>query len=695
MPIPYGKKHPTLVAWQEAGTTDPARIRHWWTEAPTHGIGIVTGEASNLVVVDVDEHGIVSGGDTLADLQATHGTLPATVEALTGGGGRHLYFAWPTGHMVRNDAGMRLGPGLDVRAEGGQVVAPPSMHASGRPYLWEASSDPDDVDVAPMPAWLVQLLEGAATDQRPPRERSTDAGTRPGDKWADSVEWADLLEADGATFLGMRLDHVSGKPYQCWSRPPMHGEHDFTPHMSATVDYRGGGVLKVFTSSWHGADRDTGEVWTLGEGATFTKFGYYATRHHGGDFRAARRAVEQQGYHADDPDDTASDTDPADPYAHLPTPMDFTTAWDRPRTVGHFLVAGFLPVGRQVILYAQAKEGKSLLALEVAAALATGRSVFGQPAQDPHHVIYCDFEMTEDDVLERLDDMGWGDRCDLGEFLHYYALPDLLPLDTNAGALQLMELVARHGADVVVLDTMSRVVSGGENDADTYLRFDRLTSRRLKEAGCACLRLDHSGKERERGQRGSSAKTSYADVVWEMTVNNEGIGNLHATHRRASGSVIPADISFTRLTEPFTEHHRAPIDDTWPPGIAEMAALCDAGGLPPDASSRAVAEYLKGTGNGRRRAFVVKLVKYRTQRLEGALGGSVPPRGGEAGKQSEPPAESSGTTSESGRSQTGTRPGTTGNHSTVEAGVPGSPPIGGNHPGTPPRNRHHKSHNPS
>jgi hypothetical protein len=105
---------------------------------PDTGIAVRTGAESGLVVLDVDpQHG---GDDTLAELLAAHGVLPITVECFTGGGGRHIYFRHPGGE-VRNSAG-KVGPGLDIRGDGGYVVAPPSPHPSGRRYEWSVDGHP-------------------------------------------------------------------------------------------------------------------------------------------------------------------------------------------------------------------------------------------------------------------------------------------------------------------------------------------------------------------------------------------------------------------------------------------------------------------------------------------------------------------------------------------------------------------------
>lgn len=144
-----------LVPWLEFQQRHPreAEIRDWFRRWPEAGVAIVTGEISGLVVLDVDPaHG---GEESLQQLQARFGPLPATVEAETGGGGRHLYFRHPGG-VVRNRVG--LAPGIDLRAEGGYVVAPPSLHPNGKPYAWRDGHDPGQRAPASMPGWLVTWL---------------------------------------------------------------------------------------------------------------------------------------------------------------------------------------------------------------------------------------------------------------------------------------------------------------------------------------------------------------------------------------------------------------------------------------------------------------------------------------------------------------------------------------------------------
>ncbi|MEI6502612.1 MAG: bifunctional DNA primase/polymerase [Armatimonadota bacterium] len=133
---PCKGKLPRINDWPNAASTDSEIISGWWAQWPTANIGIATGARSGIVVLDVDidpDKGI-DGEASLAALEAKYGPSPETRQVRTGRGGRHLYFKHP-GHLVQTRAGS-LGPGLDVRGDGGLVIAPPSVHSNGNRYTW-------------------------------------------------------------------------------------------------------------------------------------------------------------------------------------------------------------------------------------------------------------------------------------------------------------------------------------------------------------------------------------------------------------------------------------------------------------------------------------------------------------------------------------------------------------------------------
>jgi hypothetical protein len=196
--FPVAGKVPRLAAWPTQATTDAATLRRWWQTWPTADLGIATGDG--LVVLDVDpRHG---GDSSLADLERHHGRLPDTCRALTGGGGVHVYLA--VDQAIRNRAG--LAPGIDLRGDGGFVVAPPSTHVSGRRYVWELGASPDDVPLASAPRWLLERL----------REGQSTGPSRPPDEWARLVR--------GPIAAGSRNDslaRLAGYLLRCRPAPRM------------------------------------------------------------------------------------------------------------------------------------------------------------------------------------------------------------------------------------------------------------------------------------------------------------------------------------------------------------------------------------------------------------------------------------------------------------------------------------------
>jgi len=164
VPAGEGEKRP-IVRWQRFQHEMPTekQVTGWFARWPRANLAVVTGEISGVVVVDIDpKHG---GMESLEALEARHGPLPNTVESISGGGGRHLYFAYP-GREVRNRVG--LAPGIDMRGDGGCIVVPPSIHPSGKRYRWKSGHSPGDVDLAPLPVWLEQPRFGGGDPEGHP-----------------------------------------------------------------------------------------------------------------------------------------------------------------------------------------------------------------------------------------------------------------------------------------------------------------------------------------------------------------------------------------------------------------------------------------------------------------------------------------------------------------------------------------------
>jgi Bifunctional DNA primase/polymerase, N-terminal len=122
---PGGKRPLTYNGFWDA-TTDLRRVNAWWVRWSSANVAVPLGEKSGLLVLDVDSR--AGGSETLAKLEWANGPLPRTARSCSGGGGMHIFFRYPEVEEVRNSAGL-LGPGLDVRGEGGYVVVPAEPHA--------------------------------------------------------------------------------------------------------------------------------------------------------------------------------------------------------------------------------------------------------------------------------------------------------------------------------------------------------------------------------------------------------------------------------------------------------------------------------------------------------------------------------------------------------------------------------------
>jgi replicative DNA helicase len=150
-----------IVKWADVATCDTKMLNGWFDNYPDSNIGIACGKRSGIIAIDIDAaHG---GFDSLTELIGQHGALPQTPTSKTGNGGEHILFKHP-GVEIRNSAG-KLGKGIDIRGDGGYIVAPPSVHPNGNVYEWVIR--PSEVELADMPEWMVELLR----EPEKPREK--------------------------------------------------------------------------------------------------------------------------------------------------------------------------------------------------------------------------------------------------------------------------------------------------------------------------------------------------------------------------------------------------------------------------------------------------------------------------------------------------------------------------------------------
>jgi hypothetical protein len=181
-------KTPKIDGGFKAATTDPKLVQEWWTKWPEANIGIPTGAVSGVWVLDIDGD---EGEASLKALEQNYGDLPQSIEVITGGGGRHIYFAMPANGTIPCSAS-KIAKGIDVRGDGGYVVAPPSIHPSGSRYQWSVDSTDDFI---PAPDWLLSLI-------------TSDAPTK-GNK--SPVDWVSMLQGVSEGSRNDSLARLAGK----------------------------------------------------------------------------------------------------------------------------------------------------------------------------------------------------------------------------------------------------------------------------------------------------------------------------------------------------------------------------------------------------------------------------------------------------------------------------------------------------
>ena len=194
--VPMPGSHGFLEANSDA---DVARAR--WNKWPSANIGVATGPASDFWALDIDAP---KGIDTMKALVRIHGKPAPTVVVFTPNGGLHLWFKWPEfGPEIRNSAG-RVGPGIDVRGEGGYITAPPSVLLDRkRAYRWARGRD----EILPAPDWLVELTKPPpAPEHQEPTPLSADADNYVAAAVASEVR---LLERAGEGTRNDTLNRVA------------------------------------------------------------------------------------------------------------------------------------------------------------------------------------------------------------------------------------------------------------------------------------------------------------------------------------------------------------------------------------------------------------------------------------------------------------------------------------------------------
>lgn len=173
-PLLPKNKVPILKDWVNKASDEPDTIQKWLGEHTGCNWGVATGARSGIFVVDIDPK---NGGDQSWEILIRKNDVPTTISVKTGSGGTHYYFKYPKDFTVPNSAG-KLGKGIDIRGNGGQVVIPPSIHPNGTPYEWIIT--PWDNTISPAPKWILDIIVNspAGNDEYVPVGEHLEKGSR-------------------------------------------------------------------------------------------------------------------------------------------------------------------------------------------------------------------------------------------------------------------------------------------------------------------------------------------------------------------------------------------------------------------------------------------------------------------------------------------------------------------------------------
>jgi len=456
-PLRPGGKEPLTPHGFKDATTDPEAIAEWWRRWPEANVGIVTGTPSGIAVLDIDPR---NGGDeSLRDLEARYGPLPDTPTALTGGGGQHFFLAIPPGVTVRS---RRVAPGVDLKGEGAYVAAVPSAHPSGRRYVWELGRSPDDLPLAPLPAWLLEGDDGQ-------REWRWDGEPVPqGRRHNHLTSLAGRLRADGLSPAAIEAALLVENERRC--QPPL-------PEREVRAIARSMGNYPPHPNLPSNGSPAAPPA-EMNETKPGEAEGFVSSHIKGGSWKETNFVGADQLL--------------ASPETH--------TEW---------LLPGYLPKGGICLVSSRPKLGKSTLAGYILKALLEGGNVIGREAVRVDKAAWF-AEESASLLAHRLHALNLGTDRLLVALRHQARRP--LP-ELVAEAIEL-------GVQVIVVDTLSAWAGvEDENSATEVEKALRPIVSLAQERGVAILLLHHLNKSdgpEGTAHRGSGHLVAMADVAVEL-----------------------------------------------------------------------------------------------------------------------------------------------------------------------------------
>lgn len=507
-------KHPRVTTWKDASTNQQT-IAQWWQKWPNANIQLMTGQA--FCVLDVDHRH--DGHNTLKALEKQQGFLPPTPQVFSGSGSDHYYFALPPGGCTSADS---IAPGLDFKCFQAMIVAPPSLHSSGKRYLWDTYVSLDAFDLAPVPPWILNLV----TAKRAPRSSN---GITPGTMISEGGRYEYLI-----AFAG-RLRYSGLDEEQIFQGLQIANQNCEPPEEEKALrDY----------ARWAGR-KEAAPPEVLDPPSIIV------TPAPVGTFPSVNGIPP-----------------PSTPFPwNVPTPVvtraplqftDLADMLERTYPIPQWLIDTLIPEGLTFFV-GSPKSSKTYLAYSLALSLAYeaqrgGRWLDHYEVILPGPVVYITLEDDEADTRWRIAELApWltTSARDRMIFVHGFELPSL-----SEGLIDALrdEVIAQYHPALIVLDPISYLYGSTKKGSDQFAEIKQmlLPLRWLgKMHHCAILGVDHRRKKNAddvdifETQYGSNAKTAIADSLI-MIVRDDTEVTIHARVRKAGDQTITLGFEFAQ-----------------------------------------------------------------------------------------------------------------------------------------------------
>lgn len=561
-------KHPRTPNGLLDATTEARQVFDWWRQWPDANIGIVTGERSGLVVIDLDIK--TDGPTSWRDLLDLHG-LVETLTSITGGGGEHWIFKAPTDTPLANTAS-KIGRGIDTRGWGGYIVAPPSLHISGQRYEWKLRVKP-----APVPEWLLRTWPIHRVEGTAPVNGNHPAPTPNDEPWVTKALAEGAPEGQRNSLATRLVGYFYNKgmprdvllavvlPFARKCQPPMelpelqktinsvlrYQAHLRDADISDPPEFVEGGGRLVYTWPTPGASIIVDQLHrnnqglqceiTIGQGDHLI----HGPVHYNLTSTSGRETLVRylnRRWEIDWPEilETLSRLTVAfirtgDPVSSL---REYLT-----RPAGQWTLRPFILDDQPTILFGPGGLGKSVLALAMMLQLESDITVLpGTEGQTGHHGLYLDWEDTEYQHGQRYHQLSMGYNLDPQDY-------ELLHLRCTGTiwdqAQRINREISNSGVTYLIIDSAGMACGGEPEKSEAALMFFSA----LRTFKLPALVVAHQTKSSSQGMPfGSVFFHNSARMTWEIqsqqTLGKRGL-NVALTNRKSNVSSLLGTVGYT------------------------------------------------------------------------------------------------------------------------------------------------------